>query len=213
MKLRPKKQQLLNLLPTGLVQTRGSRGDDARYLTFDDGPDPDYTPRLLDLLAQHGAHASFFLVGHRIEQHPELVERMVAEGHMVGNHSYSHGSFKPMSLQQQVEEFRRTDALLSAFDGQSQHRLRTPQGYLDARLLLHCARHARNIVYWSYDSMDYQRPSHDTLIARLRTEPPRAGDIVLMHDDSDRAIAALAVLLPEWLAQGYRFSALPGNGP
>jgi peptidoglycan/xylan/chitin deacetylase (PgdA/CDA1 family) len=213
MKLRPKKQQLLKLLPSRLVQTRASHGDASRYLTFDDGPDPDYTPRLLDLLAQHGVHASFFLVGHRIEQHPELVERIVAEGHMLGNHSYSHRSFKQMSLQQQVEEFRRTDDLLSRFDNQPHHRLRTPQGYIDPLLLLYYARHARNIVYWSYDSMDYQKPSHDTLVNRLRAEPPRAGDIVLMHDDSDRAIDALAALLPEWLSQGYRFSALPGKAP
>ncbi|WP_114238606.1 polysaccharide deacetylase family protein [Dyella sp. C9] len=211
MNMRPKKQQLLRWLPDALVQTRGSALGGTRYLTFDDGPDPDYTPRLLDLLARHGVNASFFLVGHRVEQHPALVERMVAEGHLIANHSWSHWSFKPMPLRKQVEEFQRTDQLLRSFDQQPQHRLRTPQGYLDTRLLLYCARHRRNIVYWSYDSMDYQKPSHGELVARLRAAPPKAGDIVLMHDDSDRATDALAVLLPEWLAQGQRFHALPGN--
>ncbi|WP_430390368.1 polysaccharide deacetylase family protein [Dyella sp. 20L07] len=213
MNLRPRKQHLLRWLPDRVIQTLGSTTADARYLTFDDGPDPDHTPRLLDLLAAHGAHASFFLVGHKVEQHPALVERMVAEGHMIANHSYSHWSFKPMSLQKQLDEFHRTDALLHTFDGQPHHRWRTPQGYLDTRLLLYCASHNRTIVYWSYDSLDYQKPATDAFVVRLRHEPPRAGDIVLMHDDSALITDALAVLLPEWQAQGHRFIALPRTGP
>ena len=100
MSLLPKKLHLLSLLPDGLVLTHGSRRqDNMRYLTFDDGPDPQHTPRLLDLLGKHGIHASFFLVGQKVEQHPLLVERIVAEGHMLGNHSYSHWSFKFMDLE------------------------------------------------------------------------------------------------------------------
>ncbi|RDI97049.1 polysaccharide deacetylase family protein [Dyella solisilvae] len=213
MNMRPRKQQLLRWLPDRLLRTHASAHAGARYLTFDDGPDPEHTPRLLDLLAAHGVHASFFLVGHRAEQHPTLVERMVDEGHVIANHSWSHWSFKPMSLHQQVDEFRRTDQLLRQFDGEPQHWLRTPQGYLDARLLLHCARHGRSIVYWSYDSMDYQKPATDALVARLRAQPPQPGDIVLMHDDSDLATDALGVLLPEWLAQGHHFRALPRKEP
>jgi len=212
MKLRPRKQQLLRWLPESLVQIHGSRYAGARYLTFDDGPDPDHTPRLLDLLAEHGVHASFFLVGHRVEKNPSLVERMVAEGHVIANHSWSHSAFRSLPLHQQVDEFLRTDDLLRGFDSQHQHLLRTPQGYLGTRLLVYCANHARQIVYWSYDSLDYQKPGHDEFVARLRTLPPQPGDIVLMHDDSDRAADALTVLLPEWLAQGHHFRALPRSG-
>jgi peptidoglycan/xylan/chitin deacetylase (PgdA/CDA1 family) len=211
--LKLKKQKLLRLLPDTLVQTHGSSYGGARYLTFDDGPDPEYTPRLLDLLAKHRVHASFFLIGQKVEQHPGLVERMVAEGHMIGNHSYSHWSFKPMSLSKQLDEFRRTDELLRNFDARPQHRVRTPQGYLDTRLLLYCASHRRSIVYWSYDSLDYQKPTHDAFVARLRAQPPLAGDIVLMHDDSHRATDALCTLLPEWLSEGHTFRALPGGAP
>jgi peptidoglycan/xylan/chitin deacetylase (PgdA/CDA1 family) len=212
MTLRPKKQQLLNLLPTGLVQTRGPSKDNALFLTFDDGPHPSYTPRLLDLLAAHGIRASFFLVGHRAEKHPKLVERIVADGHMIGNHSYSHWSFRPMSLQQKLDEFQRTDDVLQAFDQRRHHRVRPPQGHLAPSLLLYCARHRRSIVYWSYDSLDYQDGTSDALVARLRAQPPRAGDILLMHDDSDKATVALSQLLPEWLAKGHTFQPLPADG-
>lgn len=213
MNMRPNKQRLLRWLPRRLVQTHGPADNGACYLTFDDGPDPTYTPRLLDLLARHQAKASFFLVGQRVERHPELVQRMVGEGHLIANHSYSHQAFHTLPLSGQMDEFARTDALLSAFDGEPRHLLRTPQGHLDARLLVHCAREARRIVYWSYDSLDYRKPEHDAFVTRLRADPPLPGDIVLMHDDGDCAIDALAVLLPEWQQQGYHFRALPGKAP
>jgi peptidoglycan/xylan/chitin deacetylase (PgdA/CDA1 family) len=213
MNLKPKKHELLRLLPDALVQTHGSSSDGARYLTFDDGPDPDYTPRLLDLLAEYRVHASFFLIGERIEQHPALVERMVAEGHMIGNHSYTHRQFKTLPLHEQLEEFSRTDELLQTFDARPRHRVRTPQGYLDTRLLLHCALNGRSIVYWSYDSLDYQKPSLDGFMARLREFPPDPGDIVLMHDDTGLAMDALRTLIPEWLGEGHTFRALPETAP
>ncbi|MGH8156943.1 MAG: polysaccharide deacetylase family protein [Rhodanobacter sp.] len=211
MNLKPKKQQLLNLLPNALVQTHGPHLGNTRYLTFDDGPDPEHTPPLLDLLAAHGVHASFFLVGQKVERHPELVRRIVAEGHAIGNHSYSHWEFKNMTLRKQLSEIHHTDTLLRAFDQQAHHWVRTPRGYLAAPLLLYFASHRRRLVHWSYDSLDYQPHPVETLIERLRQQPPVAGDIVLMHDDSDKARAALSVLLPEWLAGGHAFHALPSD--
>lgn len=209
MNLKPKKQQLLDLLPDALMLTRGPRHGNARYLTFDDGPDPEHTPALLDLLAAHDVKASFFLIGEKVERYPELVRRIVAEGHLLGNHSYSHWEFRNMTLRKQLSEVHRTDALLSAFDRRRHHRVRTPRGYLAAPLLLYFASHRRSFVHWSYDSLDYQPQPLEDLVERLRKQPPVAGDIVLMHDDNDMACKALRVLLPEWLASGHRFHALP----
>jgi peptidoglycan/xylan/chitin deacetylase (PgdA/CDA1 family) len=207
--MRPKKHHWLSLFPDALVQTKGSSRDNIRYLTFDDGPDPAHTPPLLDLLARHSVKASFFLVGQKIERYPKLVERIVAEGHMLGNHSYSHWSFKRMTTRKKLDEIHSTDALLSAFDGRLHHRMRPPHGYVGADLLCYFAMHRRSFVYWSYDSLDYQDHPTRVMVDRLRADPPSPGDIVLMHDDSDRARDALTVLLPEWLRDGYAFRALP----
>lgn len=209
MKLKPTKQQLLALLPERVVQTRGAAAGGARYLSFDDGPHPEHTPRLLDLLAAHGAHASFFVIGRHAEQHPAIVERIVAEGHLLGNHSWSHIHFERLSLHEQLTELERTDALLSRFDGRSRHRIRPPQGTLPLSLLFALARRRRRVAYWSYDSMDYRVPSIPDLVARLRDKAPGAGNIVLMHDDNALAGAALAELLPQWRADGHVFHALP----
>lgn len=205
-----KKHDILGLLPKKLLLTR-TRDRAARYLSFDDGPEPAHTPKLLDTLARHGVKASFFLVGEKIEQFPEIVQRIVAEGHMIGNHSYSHWSFRNMTGRKQLDEVYRTDALLRLFDNRPHHRMRPPHGYVGATLLMHFARRKRSLVYWSYDSLDYQDHPVATLIQRLRTNPPAPGDIVLMHDDSDKAAEALDVLLPEWLGEGFQFDALPGN--
>ena len=159
-----KKHDLLGLLPEALVLTR-TRDQDLRYLSFDDGPDPEHTPKLLDTLARHGVKASFFLVGEKIEQYPEIVQRIVADGHMIGNHSYSHWSFRNMDLRKQLDEVYKTDALLRLFDNRPYHRMRPPHGYVGAKLLLHFARRKRSFIYWSYDSLDYQDRPIEALIS------------------------------------------------
>ncbi|MEO7068162.1 MAG: polysaccharide deacetylase family protein [Rhodanobacter sp.] len=208
MKFMLKKQHLLNLLPDALMETHGPKHGSVRFLSFDDGPHPEHTPRLLDLLATHGIHASFFVVGNRAEKYPNLVERIVAEGHLLGNHSWSHNQFGRMKLREQVAELDRTDSLLANFDHYTRHRVRPPQGILPLPLLLHLARKRRRIAYWSYDSMDYLGLPPAELAAKLRGNPPRVGDIVLMHDDGPRAGEALAMLLPQWRSEGYDFHAM-----
>jgi len=201
--------QVLELLPNALVLTRGSPHDGTRYLSFDDGPHAEHTPRLLDLLAKHGVKASFFVIGDKAKQNPALVKRIVAEGHLLGNHSYNHHHFKLLPLKKMLSEIDQTDQLLSTFDHRPRHRMRPPQGTLPLLLLLHFVAHRRGFAFWSYDSLDYQNPSDETLVTRLRAHPPEPGDIILMHDDSSKSAAALDILLPEWLASGFRFRALP----
>ncbi|HKR77723.1 MAG TPA: polysaccharide deacetylase family protein [Rhodanobacter sp.] len=207
--MRPTRQQLLGLLPASLVLVRGPREPGALYLSFDDGPHPEHTPRLLDLLARHGARASFFLIGQRIEQHPALVERIVAEGHALGNHSYSHPLFHQLSLREQLDEVERTDRLLQGFDHAGTHRFRPPRGVVSLPLLLAFARRGRNLAYWSYDSLDYQPHPPEELAARLQQRPPADGDVLLMHDDSGCAAQVLAQLLPAWRTAGRSLRALP----
>ncbi|TAL71395.1 MAG: polysaccharide deacetylase family protein [Rhodanobacter sp.] len=208
MRLKPSKRQLLGLLPTGIAQTRGAVGDGARYLTFDDGPHPEHTPRLLDLLQANGARASFFVIGKHAERYPRLVERIVADGHLLGNHSWNHDHYDHLGLAEQLAELDRTDALLARFDGRARHRVRTPQGVLPLPLLFALARRRRSVAYWSYDSLDYRKPPVAELVGRLQRVPPMAGDIVLMHDDNALACDALAQLLPVWCATGFRFLSL-----
>jgi len=210
---RPKKLLLLRLLPNAWVTTHGPRRERTLYLSFDDGPHPVHTPVLLDLLAEHDARATFFMIGAHAERHPELVQRIVEAGHTLGNHSYSHPQFGTLALSAQLAEVDRTDRLLTAADGRQRHSFRPPRGVLPRPMLLHFIRNRRRIAYWSYDSLDYSRLPALELTRFAHDRPPRDGDIILMHDDGDTAQQMLRSLLPAWKDAGYRFEALPPEPP
>lgn len=206
---RPNKLKLLRWLPNSLIMTTGVVEDRCLHLTFDDGPNTQHTPRLLDVLADHGAKATFFLLGEQVEKHPKIVERLVSEGHQLGNHSYDHPRFTLIPRAVQLEQIERTETLLSRHDGKAMHWFRPPSGRFPLSLLLHFAFRPDGIAYWSFDSLDYQRKPASELIRVMRNTPPRAGEIVLMHDDSIATIDALAALLPEWRAAGFKMLPLP----
>lgn len=205
---RPKKLQVLQWLPTRWVLTRGSRRRRVLYLTFDDGPHPEHTPVLLDLLAKHRVRATFYLIGQQVERHAELVRRIVSEGHGLGNHSWSHPHFDRLSLAEQRREIEHTERLLARFDGLARHDFRPPRGVMPVPMVLDCIRRGRRIAFWSYDSLDYSRRPAEALVEVARRHPPRAGDIVLMHDDGGLSLQMLETLLPLWQAEGFAFEPL-----
>lgn len=207
---RPRRLKLLRFLPNGWLATSGpAKERRALYLTFDDGPHPAHTPALLDLLAEHGAKASFFLVGREVERHGALARRIAAEGHTLGNHSYSHPVFESLTLAQQMEEIDRTERLLHGIDGRARHAFRPPRGVLTVPMLARLVGRRHRIDYWSYDSLDYSRRPVPELLETIRRHPPRGGDIVLMHDDSQHSLDLLRELIPTWKAQGFDLRALP----
>jgi len=205
-----KRMRLLRCLPAAVVLTAMPPGGARElYLSFDDGPDPQYTPALLDLLRHHQVRATFFLIGSKAERHPQLVRRMLDEGHRLGNHSWSHPDFNRLSLAGMMDEIDRTDRVLQAFDGVRHHGVRPPSGAFSLALTLRLARERRRLLYWSYDSLDYQHRPPAELVAAMRAQPPRPGDVLLMHDDSDCCIRMLETLLPQWRSEGFEFRPLP----
>ena len=206
---RPNKLKVLRWLPNSWMMTTGPAADAALYLTFDDGPQERHTARLLDVLARNEAKASFFLLGEQIEKFPEIARRAAAEGHLLGNHSYDHPRFTRIPRITQYSQIERTEQLLSAIDGKREHYFRPPSGRFPLSLLAHFAVRRSRMAYWSYDSLDYQRKPASVLIETMRRDPPRAGDIVLMHDDSEATLEALEVLLPEWRQAGFALRCLP----
>ena len=206
---RPRKIKLLRWLPRRLMLTTGPADGKALYLSFDDGPHPGHTDAILDLLAANGAHASFFVLGEQAERHPDLMRRIATEGHLLGNHSWDHPSFPRIPIAEQMGQIERTDRVVAAYDGRDRHLFRPPSGRFPLSLLLRFVRERRRMAYWSYDSLDYRREPAERIVETLRAQPPVAGDIVLMHDDSEATTQALAVLLPEWRAAGFTLRALP----
>jgi peptidoglycan/xylan/chitin deacetylase (PgdA/CDA1 family) len=150
-------------------------------LTFDDGPDPVYTPLILDLLAEQKIHATFFVVGESVQRYPQLLERVVAEGHAVGNHTFHHRHPWAISSQRARDEISQTTAIIRAITGEAPRWFRPPHGRLRKAMLEQSHAEQMRTVLWSRSIIDWGPLGTDTGIAR-RLQEVEAGDIVLMHD-------------------------------
>ena len=193
-------------LPHRLFLVRGPADSGRVCLTFDDGPHPEYTPQVLDVLRDHGVPATFFVIGREAERYPELVRRMAAEGHAVGHHSYCHTAPTLTPARQLVEELRRTDHLLTGLLGTPPHLYRPPHGKVTAAKLWGLWRAGQTVVLWNVDPKDSARPRPEDVRAWFREHPLRGGDIVLMHDNGPHAAAVVPDLIRGASAQGLRFT-------
>lgn len=189
------------------VRTRMARGGGEIYLSFDDGPDPEHTPPLLDLMKAHGVKATFFLIGDQVQRHPELVQRIVDEGHAIGNHSMTHPRMPKLSARAQLADIAAADGVLRRFNGRPRQLFRPPNGRATLATIFNSLMRRRPLVLWSIDSKDYELNA-DQVVARLEQTRLRGGDILLFHDDGSVALAALSRLLPKWVDSGLRFATL-----
>jgi peptidoglycan/xylan/chitin deacetylase (PgdA/CDA1 family) len=194
-------------------------------LTFDDGPNPSVTPRLLDLLERHSVHATFFVIGRFARACPDLVRELVARGHAIGNHSDSHPSLAWLSSRRIAKELARCqEAVAAATQSQPPRWMRPPYGFRGLQLRGAVRRAGlAGVAMWSLTCYDWKPQPAAQLIARLgrlrgadRSAAPgarSAGDIVLLHDGDHRAlggdrahvVAALEHWLPRWRDQGMEF--------
>ncbi|MEQ4301744.1 glycosyltransferase [Plantactinospora sp. B6F1] len=197
-------------------------------LTFDDGPDPRWTPEILDVLRRHRAHATFFVVGARVNEHPELVRRILAEGHELGSHTFTHADLAALPDWRRQLELQLTRSAVAGATGRSPILFRPPYssgaGSLtadDADALRAAARAGHIAVLADRDTVDWRRPGVDRIVAAAegrsagqpgrgrKPVPDEPGAVVLLHDgggDRSQTVAALDRLLPEMTDLGYRFS-------
>ena len=179
-------------------------------LTFDDGPDPEHTPRLLEVLARHGAKATFFMVGARAARHPELVARVAAEGHEIGNHGWDHPSLPALPSAAVAGQLERTRAVLAPH---GQALMRPPYGHQDLRTHRIARRLGYRPVFWSITGEDWRGHDAATIAGHI-LERAAPGSIVLLHDslfaweeaafrDRSACFAAVETLLER--LPGYRF--------
>ncbi len=176
-------------------------------ITFDDGPDPVLTPRLLDLLKERHIHATFFLVGKNAAAFPDVVRRIVDDGHEVGNHSWSHPLFTQLSKENVESQLQRThDAIVKAC-GIAPLLYRPPYGAVS---ISQRARIEKTFGYpailWDVDPQDWKHPRSAQKVYDAIHSQTRAGSIILCHDIHETTIAAMPATLDDLTARGYRFA-------
>ncbi|GAC1614062.1 MAG: hypothetical protein NVS4B5_02160 [Vulcanimicrobiaceae bacterium] len=210
----------------GKTFVRGPATVRAIALTFDDGPNPPYTDRILDVLHAEGVRATFFVVGRAAVAYPATLRRIARDGHAIGNHTWDHAHLIGKSRQAVRVELDRTDAAIARITGRHTHLMRPPFGARDFVVVAEAHRLAYRVVMWSAPlPRDWEQPG-DATIARRVIEQVGDGSIVVLHDgnrgrlcarerrathDCDRAqdVAATRTIVRTLRARGYRFLTIP----
>ena len=189
------------LLPASL-RAQGSGAEAKKIaLTFDDGPHPTYTTLLLDGLKERGVPATFFVTGEHASLHPDLILRMQAEGHLIGNHTYSHLQLRADNRQEFAGEIQRTNGILYDITGEETLYVRPPYGSWDRSL-----EKELNMlpVLWTIDPTDWSCLNADTVTTRV-VKKAKEGSIILLHDYYKTSVEAALQIVDALQKDGYEF--------
>ncbi len=177
-------------------------------LTFDDGPSPTLTPMVLDILASYDIRATFFVLGSQAEAHPDMVRAIVAAGHEVAGHTWSHQSLPGMGDRAFVDEVDRANALLEQLSGVPVACVRPPFGRFDDETVGRLASRGLRTAMWTHDTRDWNRPGTDAIVAAATTDLG-PGSVILLHDaggDRSQTLAALPRIIEHALGAGLTFA-------
>ncbi|UNC92426.1 polysaccharide deacetylase family protein [Candidatus Contubernalis alkaliaceticus] len=194
----------------GTFYFRGASHTNRIALTFDDGPDEKYTAQVLDVLEDFQVPATFFLIGNRAERYPEVVERIIEEGHVVGNHSWSHPDLRKISTERLITEILRTEEVLHKITGLRTALIRPPYGLISLPVLEEVKEMNYKVINWSVDSVDWRDRNVEQILKNTLPDV-RAESILLFHSagGEGQSMAATVEALPELIETlrmlGYSF--------
>ena len=191
------------------VETVYSHNNDSKRiaLTFDDGPHYKYTAEILDILAEYNVKATFFVVGMLAERYPELILRELAEGHEVGNHTWSHPKLSKISESELSRELLNTERVLNEIADYRPKLFRPPEGNTSKTVESVARKNDYSIVIWSVDTLDWAHTPTDKIVETV-LDKTCAGSIILCHDfigSSSPTPEALRRFIPALLDEGYKF--------
>ena len=174
-------------------------------ITFDDGPHGVNTPRLLDMLKKRNVKATFYVVGNMVKYNPQLLRRMIAEGHEIGNHTVTHGTLSKMSDAALRKELQDAHDMIVAETGVAPRSMRPPGGAIknDQKKLM-LKEFGYPTILWSVDPEDWKKPGASVVTSRL-VNGAKPGGILLVHDLHASTVDAMPSTLDQLLAKGYRF--------
>lgn len=181
------------------------------YLTFDDGPDPTWTPKVLEVLAEYDAKATFFVLGKQIRAYPEVLGQVAAAGMSVQSHSNTHPDLTRLDDKRiAFGQLRPVTKLIRTYAHQNPRCLRPPYGSYDDRVRAIAGGQKLTLVMWTDDSLDWERKGVSSIVSRVMAAA-RPGAVILFHDaggERSQTVAALRIVLERLRADGYAFGAL-----
>lgn len=187
--------------PERADQTEQTEGLKKIALTFDDGPHPFYTEQLLDGLKERGVVVTFFVTGAHAELHPDVIKRMQEEGHLIGNHTYSHMQLTRGNRESFKEELIKTNEIIKGITGEEVEFVRPPYGSWDKSFEKELNMFP---VLWNVDPLDWSSKNVNRIVEKIMSKAGE-NDIILMHDYYDTSVTAALKVVDELLDQGYTF--------
>ncbi len=176
-------------------------------LTFDDGPHPRYTEKILDILEEYGVTATFFIIGVNAENYPDSLDKIIGSGCEIGNHTYSHPQIDKITADELYTEMKKCEDVLYEKTGQKPKLFRPPQGKIPSNLLNVSEKMGYSVVLWSIDTLDWSHNPSGNISATVMRQL-KGGDIILMHDyisGINTTCDALRLFIPKMLSEGYEF--------
>jgi peptidoglycan/xylan/chitin deacetylase (PgdA/CDA1 family) len=204
-------QQLAVMQAKGRYFLHGNTRLPEIALTFDDGPNPTYTPQVLAILRQYKVKATFFCVGNLAQAYPYLVRQEYNEGHTIGNHTWGHPNMPSLSIASIIWQLTSAGDAIQQAIGIRPNLFRPPYGAVNNAVLTYANYFALTVIQWNVDPRDWSRPGVDVIYARVLAQT-RAGSIILLHDgggDRTQTIAALPMIIEWFQRQGVRFVTIP----
>lgn len=187
----------------GSVETMASADETEKKvaITFDDGPNPDYTEMLLAGLKERGVRATFFLLGKEVERYPKIVEDIYADGHLIGTHSYEHVNLNNLCDAAAVEQVDKTNQAIHELTGEYPEFIRPPFGSWKCNLDYETKMIE---VLWDVDPLDWKTDNSDVIAKRV-VDKVQENDIILLHDASESSVNAAFKIIDELQKEGYSF--------
>lgn len=177
-------------------------------LTFDDGPDPTYTPKVLHLLDEYHDHGTFFVIGRKVEQFPNITREIYEFGNEIGNHTYTHSHLRHMTAEVLRKEMSQTATAIRDATGQSPSCFRPPRGFYNDLSVRTAHQAGYSVILWSWDedSRDWETPGVQKIVQTV-IDHLHPGDIILLHDgtgNNKQTVSALHTILPLLHQRGYK---------
>lgn len=199
-----------HIASAGNIIRRGNPHKKLVALTFDDGPDGMYTPQILDILKKKHTPATFFVIGKQVEAHPQMMQRIVSEGHAIANHTWNHPNLSMVTTSRLVNEIRSTQRIMESTVGRAPDIMRPPYGALTKSDALVLQEMGMRVVMWNVDTLDWSGKSSKEILDIVKRDVSPGG-IILQHNFHSEArvldgtVAALPKIIEELRAEGYQF--------
>lgn len=194
-----------------IIINKGNEDEKVIALTFDDGPDEVFTPQILDILKKYNVKATFFIIGEKVANHEDIIKRQIAEGHEIGNHTFTHINAVKKNYSEIQQEVTKTQEAIKSVTGKYPTLFRPPYRALNKELCKVIKENNMNIILWSnIDVRDWSNPGVDTMVNTIENKIQN-GNIVILHDyntvrnDKSQTIETLEIVIPKLKEKGYKF--------